>query len=143
MSRDFRPVERFASNRQGGDNLWLQNLRFTLNDGESELMLTPEEQEARLRYPNLAVAMCDAFLKLRAACRGKEDVLVKLEALQVKMQDALLAGKKAFNECDVPQKMKEWFMGDLDPNFYYSEPNDQMYLDWCIKEYGLEQPTEV
>lgn len=137
MSRDFAPAERYYSNKQSGDNLWLHNISFHY-EGQTKPMYTDEEQAIRLRYPNLAVAMCSKFLPLYRSIPepDREKVLSELEKRQVKLQEAFDKGATEFYSCDVPETMKDWFMGKLDPSFYYAEVNDQLYFDWLIKEIG-------
>ena len=135
MSRDFTPLERFVSNKQSGYDLWLDNYRLVnMETGEETPVFTEEEQSVRLRYRNLAVAMSDAFLKLYNALPEavREEKIQLLEDMQIKLQGAFLKGKEAFNKCELPETMKDWFVGKLDPGFYYSETNDQLYLDWCL-----------
>lgn len=146
MSRDFTPLERYLSNKLSGDDLWLQNITITYK-GETKPLYTEDEQAVRLRFRNLAVAMCDSFMKLYKYLEGDKNRnlwIIKLENMQVKMQNAFKKGQKAFEECDVPEIMKKWFVGKLDPCFHYSETNDEMYLDWCketIEKWRNENET--
>lgn len=136
MSRDFVPYERYKSNKRSGDELYLQNMVFVNpRTGEKKPVYTESEQEIRLKYKNLAVSMCDIFLLLckRLPEKDRDDKLAKLEAMQVKMQEAAEKGNAAFESCDVPETMKKWFVGKLDPDFYYSEENDRLYLEWLLK----------
>lgn len=134
MSRDFTPAERYLSNKQSGDDLWLHNFTISYKN-ESKPLYTEEEQTIRLRFRNLAVAMCDSFLRLYKYLEEDKDRdvwITRLENMQIKMQEAFEKGRVAFfNECDVPETMKNWFIGKLVPCFHYAEPNDEMYLDWC------------
>ncbi len=49
----------------------------------------------------------------------------------IQLQEACKKGKAAFNAADIPEKMKDWFVGRLDPGFYYSEENDKLFCEWC------------
>lgn len=136
MSRDFTPYERYKANQLSGDDLFLHNLVFVnTRSGEEKPMYTDEEQKERLKYKNLAVSMCDIFLQLykRMPEESREQRLAKLEAMQVKMQEAAEKGNAAFKACEVPEPMKLWFVGKLDPGFYYSEENDKRYLEWLLE----------
>lgn len=136
MSRDFTPHERYLANKNTG--IWLQNLEIAnMSTGEKRKMYTEEEQAIRLRFPNLAVAMCDTFLALYMHCpdETRDEQIRKLEELQTRMQKAADEGRQAFAQCEVPETMKQWFLGKLtgqgDTHFYYAEENDKAYLKWC------------
>lgn len=65
MSRDFTPFERYISNKQSGNDLWLQNIKWIdEKTGETKSFFTEEEQTIRKRFRFLAITMGDSFLKL-------------------------------------------------------------------------------
>lgn len=139
MSRDFTPIERYISNEESGDDLWLHNFQFVNpKTGESMgCMFTDEEQALRMNHKVLAVTMSDAFLRLYKALpeEKREARLAELEG----MLSALLERCKNNRNLRVeypalpfPETLKKWLIGKLDPGFYYSEENDRMFLDWCL-----------
>ena len=130
MSRDFTPVQRYISNKDSGYDLWLQNIEIEYG-GQKKKLFTEEEQAARLKYRNLAVALSDTFLRVYKDC--PEATVAKLEEYQIKMQEALEKGSTSLYACDVPKEMKDWFLGRLDPSFYYCEKNDQLFYEWIVK----------
>jgi len=140
MSRDFTPLERCISNKQSGFDSWLQNI--VMQYGEKEWMLfTDEQQKIRHEYKNLAVSMSDSFLELydRLPEGNRKAKLNELEQMISELFDACQKGKTAFMMLNVPETVKKWFIGKLDPYFYYAETNDKLFLDWCLKEKGEEQ----
>ena len=134
MSRDFTPAERFITNKASGFDSWLQNIEFKYGD-KTGWMFSEEDQAIRLRYKNCAVAMSGIFLSLYRHYpeEERERVFDKLEKYVSDMQDAYLKGSSAFSQCDVPQPMKDWFLGRLDKSFYYCETNDQMFFEWVTE----------
>ena len=134
MGRDFTPAERFLANKESGFDVYLQNLEFQVGESKGR-MYTDEEQAIRLRYRNCAVAMSGFFLSLYRHYPEKERARVfeRLEKMIGDMEAAFMKGKTAFFQCDIPQTMKDWFLGRLDKSFHYCEPNDQMFFEWVTE----------
>ena len=134
MGRDFTPAERFLANKESGFEVYLQNLEFQVGDSKGR-MYTEEEQAIRLRYKICAVAMSGFFLSLYRHYpeEDRHRVFEKLEKMIGDMEAACLKGKTAFFQCDVPETMKDWFLGRLDKSFHYCEQNDQMFKEWVME----------
>ncbi len=144
MSRDYTPLERYASNKYisqkypGEGDMWLHNIEMVnMETGESRKFFTEEEQEIRKHFRFLAITMGDHFLKLyyKLPEEKRESRLYVLENIIQALQLACEKGKNAFDEADVPETIKEWYVGKLDPDFYYSETNDELFYEWCLEEF--------
>lgn len=132
MSRDFTPQMNFWVNKQTNDS-FLQNVILKINGIEKPLW-TEEEQEIRHKYPLLAVTFCDLFIKLyNSFSENKREIYIsKIEDMISKLTTADMNGN--IKMADVPEEMRDWYLGKLDTNFYYREYNNELFFNF-IKNY--------
>lgn len=130
MSRDFTPRDKAIANARF-KGLYLQNITQQYSDGRVVPLFSEEEQKLRQKYPNLAVTSTKILLDLNKDLPKeiKFKVINKVETLIKNI--IVMDGLNDFRAC--PKEAKEWYFGQLDKNFYYSETNDNLFYDFIMQ----------
>ena len=133
MSRDYTPQQIYAVTKEFPD-LYLSNLHYKMGDKEWDAY-TKEEMEVRKKFPHISTTFCDRFIALynwipdkdKEAFAGVIDGFIQ----QIEKDDDY------DNICNstVPETLRRWYLGQLDPNFYYHEDNDDLFYQWCQDYY--------
>jgi hypothetical protein len=135
MSKDFTPRDILKINEQF-DNLYLKNITITDEYGNKKSFFTDEEQEIRLKYPLFAMAFGDMFLKLwyDLPAEKRDSTFEDMERIMRNLK--VMDEENDFRACD--PKVKDWYFGKLDANYYYNDVNNNMFYDWIIKNIVYE-----
>lgn len=141
MSRDFTPQIIHYVSKEYPD-LYLSNITFTNElTGERKKMWTDEEMSVRANYERIAILFTDRFIELYNSVpeniRDKYCTILNNFAKTIEEAD----DNNQVDSCKVPEEFKLWYLGKLDPSFYYHEENDQLFFNWCkefIKEINLD-----
>lgn len=158
MSRDFRPIELYAADRR--QNLRNMKLIYCVNGTETEI--THGTEESRRLYPETTFLLSNQIDQILKDI--PEEILKKCEESIKRAEDEFLPKdaeekngafqmKGSFYTEDAAQKIIEsieegkhtdmddaaraWFLGQLDPGFYYGEENEDRFvkhLHNCKKE---------
>lgn len=132
MGRDFTPKEKVMANAKFKD-LYLQNIVRECTNGKRIPMFSEEEQNLRLKYPTLAVTSTRILLDLHKDLPREisETIISRVENLikNIIVMDSL----NDFRAC--PKEAKDWYLGQLDAHFHYSEVNDKLFYDWIINHF--------
>ena len=130
MSKDFTPRDKVIANTRF-KGLYLQNITQQYSDGRAVPLFSEEEQKLRQKYPNLAVTSTKILLDLNKDLPKeiKFKVINKVETLIKNI--IVMDGLNDFRAC--PKEAKEWYFGQLDKNFYYSETNDNLFYDFIMQ----------
>jgi len=130
MSKDFTPKDKVLVNAKF-EGLYLQNIIQEYSDGRTIPLFSEEEQKLRCEYPNLAITSTKILLDLNKDLPKniKHKVMSKVENLvkNLIVMDTL----NDFRAC--PKEARDWYLGQLDKNFYYSETNDALFYDFIMK----------
>ena len=136
MSRDFSPRECWIANDTSSTNehpygIWLENVKWTIN-GHSEWTYSDEELQDRRNHKYLAVLGCDIYSRIRSML--DTDSFENLNRLLNELVDADFGdeGTSAF-----PKKVTDWYYNRH--GHYYREPNDEEFLEYIIKEFGVRE----
>jgi len=129
MSRDFKPFELFLVDRNQNNQIRENNVVFFDNITGKEHRI---EHPARERYPELSF-LCSGFDDLYKKHKKDNEVLETFDTIEEtikKVEKDFMMGYKDTPESPVEETVSLWFKGKLDPNFYYSETNTEMFLDF-------------
>ena len=133
MSRDLTPKEAYfmylASEKARHGSVWdfMENLTLTY-DGETLPVHSKEEIALRKQYPMLG-HLYDQFPTLYDHLSKKEGGLHLLRQRENEL-NAYISSK----EGDKSSYIIQWYLGELDQGFYYSNLNDQMLLEAFMEE---------
>ncbi len=132
MSRDFTPQIIYFVNKQY-NNLYLNNIIFTDNTtGKSHKMFTDEEMRIRYKYPTFATLYTDNFIKLYHDLPSYK-IRHVFEYMDEILKDITYADENGWSLNSYPETIIKWYKGELDPNFYYHEHNDDLLHEWIMK----------
>lgn len=142
MSRDWTPREMYAVEqyniRNGLGSWWdhMKNSVWVLPNGERIPLCTEENFARRQEYPLMGrLYECyDEIYTFLSQLDGGMDLLKRYEsALDVYIQTG---------QGDKESPLIQWFEGELDKSFYYSERNDELLLSFIRNEaLRLSPPT--
>ena len=130
MSRNMTPQEVLRANEaldiNPGD---LFSAYITDSAGNIYPMYSADEIEAQMKYPNFATSF-NLFTQLWKDIPEprREKLFNKMETLikNIKVMDSL----NDWRAC--PKEAMKWYLGELAPDFYYSEENDELFYEWII-----------
>ena len=152
MGRDWAPFEHYMSEqrllKEHGDLFdFLDGLKFVHTDGREEIVNPPEEMAIRRQFPQLGRLLMDDFMELHkklSAIPGGIDFLHKKDN---ELATFLKAGRIVnpnTNEyilkvddiegIDEDSYLVKWFAGRLDEHFYYSERNNELFVECMVGE---------
>ncbi len=139
MGRDWAPWEQYASEQEniatGRGDYWhfLKNTVFHSASGEKIRLCSDEELTLRKQFPILGKLMCSngdySFTSLYdklSKIDGGLDLLSR--------KDKELAEFIAYGKGDENCYLIKWFLGKLDPEFYYSEHNHHLFGESLLNE---------
>jgi len=157
MGRDWAPFEHYLVEqrqiKQGYGSFWdfTESLVIHLDGKEPEQMYSDEEIALRRRFPFIGRFLFDDFPKLYSQLSDIEGGLDLLRKRDDELASFLKAGKIVnpnTNEyiltvddiegIDKDSYLVQWFAGKLDENFYYSERNNQLFIEAMVKEAVLK-----
>lgn len=152
MSRDWAPFEYYLSEqrqiKQGYGSFWdmVKSLEIHVDGKEPEQLFSDEEIALRRKFPFIGRFLFDDFPKLYSQLSKIEDGIDILHAKDLELATFLEASKvsesgpthfvlKVDDICvDMDSYLMKWFAGKLDENFYYSERNNQLFIEEMVKE---------
>lgn len=154
MSRDWTPFENFiyeqsSINRGFGDIFdFMENSKWVFPDSPEKPLHSPEEMAIRRQFPCLG----------KYLMKGFHDLYERLEAIEggielLHQKDVELAAYISAREYKITERSPEeiivhskpwqgnsesylvrWFVGELDPNFHFSERNDELFIECILHE---------
>lgn len=128
MSRDLTPKERVMFN-QTTPGIMLENAYLVDTQGERYPIYSDEDMALKRKFPNFAASF-GLFVQLWKDIPSpkREKTFEKMENLikNIIVMDSL----NDWRAC--PKDAKKWYLGELDPNFYYSEDNDSLFYYWIL-----------
>lgn len=134
MSRDFTPRQSLIVEEATGISLWGFMEHTTLSyAGKETPLYDPSEVVLRKSYPLLGklLSRFSYLYKALANIDGGLDFL--------RNKDIELARYVKSGDGNLESYLIKWFEGTLDPNFYYSERNEEMFIENLIKEAKKEK----
>lgn len=136
MSRDFTPRQNLATEEYTGISLWdfMEHTILSYN-GEEAPLYDAEEVALRKSYPLLG-KLVNKFTDLYTSLTNIDGGLDVLRDKDNELAMYIEQGKGNFTSYLV-----KWFEGELDPNFYYSEWNEKMFIEEMIKEARGKEKT--
>lgn len=135
MSRDWTPAEHYVVEqrhiKEGRGDIFdfLENLKFVYEDGREEALHSPEEMALRRQFPMLGKLLMDDFMALYEKLSGLPG---GIEFLHKK--DDELSKIIETKAADENSYLFKWFTGRLDERFYYSERNNELFLEAMISD---------
>ena len=139
MGRDWTPWEQYAAEQSniamGRGDYWsfLEKTVMRYANGESVRICSDEELALRKQFPVLGKLMCEngdygftSLYEKLSKVDGGLDLLSR--------KDKELAAFIASGQGDKDGYLIKWFLGELDPDFYYSEHNHHLFGESLVKE---------
>lgn len=139
MGRDWTPWEHYASIEEniamGRGDYWdfLKNTVMHYANGETVRLCSDEELALRKQFLVLGKLMCEngdygftSLYEKLSKIDGGLDLLSR--------KDKELAAFIASGKGDKDGYLIKWFLGKLDPDFYYSEHNHHLFGESLLKE---------
>lgn len=156
MGRDWAPYEHYLSEQRHiqmgyGDLFYfLENMKMVYN-GKEEMCCSQEEMAIRRQFPQLGrLLMNHDFMVLYEKLSKIDGGLDLLHQRDDELATFLKAGRIVnpnTNEyilkvddiegIDKDSYLVKWFAGKLDENFYYSERNNELFVEAMVKEAKL------
>lgn len=137
MGRDWAPYEHYLSEqhqiKMGYGDLFdfLESLKMEYN-GKSEVCCTPEEMTIRRQFPQLGRLMMNhSFMELYEKLSKIEG---GLDLLHKRDDELATVIENKGHGCNESSYLVKWFAGKLDDHFYYSERNDQLFVECMLEE---------
>jgi len=151
MSRDFRPIELYAADRKMG----YRNMKITYEVNGEETEITHGTEESRRLYPEMNFLLSDYIDRILADIPG--EILKECEACIEEAEEEFLPDEAPsengayrmhgsfFEEeeaqsiissidngdvRDMKATVRAWFLGQLDPGFYYKEENENKLMEY-------------
>lgn len=152
MSRDWAPFEHYLVEqrqiKQGYGSFWdmVKSSEICYAGKEPERMYSDEEIALRRRFPFIGRFLFDDFPKLYSQLSDIEGGIDFLHAKDLELAAFLEASKVTESGpthfvlkvddigADMDSYLMKWFAGKLDENFYYSERNNQLFIEEMVKE---------
>lgn len=130
MSRDLTPRELVYLDQQyhfKTEKLTLTNLA----DGSDSVLYDPDSPQCR-EYPWLAYLLDSSFIALYNESLSNADFHKKLtdverELSEIIKEDIVNRGHLSDGHSET---IVMWYAGALDPGFYYSEYNKELFINW-------------
>jgi hypothetical protein len=140
MSRDLTPRQTLVMEKYTGFSVFdMMEHTTLLYKGEEQPLYTPEQISLRKQFPlfgKLINNFESLFFPLSKIEGGEEFLREKEKELEKWIEK---------EEGDYNSYLIKWFEGELDPNFYYSERNEEMFIDEMVREAGetAKKPSET
>lgn len=151
MGRDWAPIEHYLSEqwqiKRGYGDLFafLEGLKFVSADGEKVIINPSEEMAIRRQFPQLGRLLMDDFIALHdrlSLISGGIDFLHKKDDELADLIGAMKISKdKTHYSVNVDDKnfdsdsyLVKWFTGRLDEYFYYSDRNNELFVECMLDE---------
>lgn len=137
MSRDWTPrdkyhIEQWYKETNGVSFMDIvRTTKWIPSDGNAPVPLLSEEELAHHREFPLFSMLFSRFETLYQECLKQENGILFLTK---KQQELDLITKDTSPDPDNGSYLCKWYLGKLDPNFYYSDKNDQMFLAELLNE---------
>ena len=154
MSRDWTPLEHYLSEqsqikRGYGDIFnFMESLKMVYSDGTKVVLHSPEEMAIRRQFPTLGRLFMDGFMELYERLSKDPRGLDFLHKKDAELEAYLKAREFQITE-DSPERVVvnakswegnkdsyliQWFEGRLDENFYYSERNNELFIECMLSD---------
>lgn len=152
MGRDWAPFESYLSEqrqiKEGYGSFWdmVKSSEICLAGKEPVRMYSDEEIALRRNFPFIGRFLFDDFPKLYGYLSAIEGGIDLLHAKDLELASFLEASKVTESGpnnfvlkvddigVDMNSYLMKWFAGKLDENFYYSERNNQLFIEEMVKE---------
>ena len=129
MSRDFTPRDVIAAEKYTGISFFtFMNTAIVHANGKEEPLYTPEAIALREQFP-LFGKLVNRFELLYNPLSRMEGGIEFLKRKEKELEKYLETPKG-----DPESYLVKWFNGELDPNFYYSEYNEELFVKEMLKE---------
>ena len=140
MSKDWKPIEQVAVDEaiHAEKGSYLHNARFTYDFGGREEQAWNDG--ARAAFPNLSFLL-DGFemqtydqIKGTDATEFYRNVEEQIDKLSSVVREQVREKKPISVDAVVADTtVKDWFLGKLDPGFYYNEENNKVFSEWIAE----------
>ncbi len=143
MSRDWTPKQLYLVDKHLNGNLREQKITWELN-GETYVIHDPEG-EMEKAFPNLTFLGNDIVKSLKEKCKITfiYDVESCLTGI-TELLDSFNNSNRDIADSEIETHMKksywvlgklirDWFEGKLDPDFYYNERNNEIFIEKLIE----------
>lgn len=129
MSRDFTPRDVITAEKYTGISFFeFMNTTIIRANGKEEPLYTPEAIALRKRFP-LFGKLVNRFELLYNPLSEIEGGIEFLKEKEKELETYIET------ESGNPESyLVKWFNGELDPNFYYSEYNEELFIKEMLKE---------
>lgn len=144
MSRDWTPAEHYMAEQErikegrGDIFSFMEGLRFVQKGEKEQILHSLEEMAVRRQFPLLGkLLMNNDFMVLHEKLSyipGGIDFLHKKDNELAKIIETQKADEESY--------LFKWFVGKLDEGFYYSERNNQMFVE-CLLSDAMALNREV
>lgn len=152
MGRDWAPFEHYLveqrQTKMGYGSFWdmVKSSEICLAGKEPVRMYSDEEIALRRGFPFIGRFLFDDFPKLYSQLSEIEGGIDFLHAKDLELASFLEASKVTESGpnhfvlkvddigVDMDSYLMKWFVGKLDENFYYSERNNQLFIEEMVKE---------
>ncbi len=138
MSRSMKPYEIYMFDKTY-PGVMISNATYILSEGKTYKYFSDEEQSIRLQYPLFATIYTDFIKFYKYIKKNRSDYKETIIKIENMIRNMVEDAEK--NDYDIkklnnhPEKMVLWFFGCLDPQFYTSDENNELFFQY-LKEYS-------
>ena len=135
MSRDFTPCDMYMADKQFDGNI--RNVNYVqIVDGKR--IPIPKNEILKTQFPETYFLFESGLKKLSEhenfceVATNVEEILVSLEKeLETgNIDEHCINANEDFLNASIEDVTKSWFFGKLDPDFYYRERNNDLFLEY-------------
>ena len=144
MSRDWKPFEQviFDEEMYSREREYLHDMKLTVHLNNEDEGTPFYNEEARKEFPNLSFLLNNFELDTYPEIKNDKHGIIKSTYKDIEKEVGILSDtlrKQIKNneklnlddiENNIPEKVKDWFMGELDVAFYYNEENNELFREY-------------
>lgn len=133
MSKDWTPREFVIADKIGGITKTKQVMTVSLGEGKTESVVfyDPDSDMSR-RYHWLSYLVDDFSKELWVSANKNSAFAARLSQVELYVESLANATMEGNPYPNVPEPIRSWFTGKLDPGFYYNERNTGLFVKWLV-----------
>ena len=130
MSKDWTPREFVIADKIGGITKTKQVMTVSLGEGKTESVVfyDPDSDMSR-RYHWLSYLVDDFSKELWVSANKNSAFAARLSQVELYVESLANATMEGKPYPNVPEPIRSWFTGKLDPGFYYNERNTGLFVN--------------
>lgn len=130
MSKDWTPREFVIADMAVGLTKSKQVANLIVGGTAQKVVLYDPDCDMSRRYPWLSFLVNDFGTEFWTAAQRNSTFAARLSHVETYVQALVTATQERRALPEVPEVIRLWFRGELDPGFYYNETNTAIFVKW-------------